>query len=227
MVRERTPLRERVYNYLKTELGKGTLEPGKYIDMELLSSQLKISRTPLRDVLIRLEVDGIVTIYPRRGVMVNPVTLTTVRDIYQICGALESALLFEVFDYIAPAHLRMMRQIVDDADEVFAAGNFEQAHELNSAFHSVFRGLSGNDFLKRQLDMFYQRLYYFPKRKFDSSVVKEGELAYWRDHRTLTELIEAGKRYEAANFLRDVHWQIKEDYANQFHVLGGGSASEH
>lgn len=227
MVRERTPLRERVYNYLKTELGKGTLEPGKYIDMELLSSQLKISRTPLRDVMIRLEAEDIVTIYPRRGVMVNPVTLTTVRDIYQICGALESALLFEVFDYIAPAHLRTMRRIVEDANEIILAGNFEQAEILNNAFHSVFRTLSDNEILRRQLDMFYQRLYYFPEKKFDTSTSKEGELAYWRDHRTLTELIEAGKRYEAANFLRDVHWQIKEDYANQFHVLGGGSASEH
>lgn len=47
-----------------------------------------MSRTPLRDALFQLESEGFITIYPRRGVVLNVLDLKTVRDIYEIIGAL-------------------------------------------------------------------------------------------------------------------------------------------
>jgi hypothetical protein len=50
-----------------------------------------MSRTPLRDAMIRLELEGFVTVYPRRGVMVCSLEPPDIRDIYQIIGALEAS----------------------------------------------------------------------------------------------------------------------------------------
>jgi DNA-binding GntR family transcriptional regulator len=64
-------LREKVYNYLRAELAKGTLTPGSYIDQNRICDNLDISRAPLRDALIQLESERFVEILPRRGVLIN------------------------------------------------------------------------------------------------------------------------------------------------------------
>lgn len=219
MERDRTPLREKVYNYLRSELAQGKLEPGRYIDMGNMAESLNISKTPLRDALILLESDGIVTIYPRKGIMVNPVTMDTIRDIYQIGSGLESALMMSVFDYIAPVHINRMKDIIHQAMKDFEADDFSRAYDLNRLFHSIFHDLSVNVPLRKQLDDVYDRLFNFPARDFDSPEVKAEELDYWKEHTTIVELIENGKKKEAADFIRDVHWTLKEGYTKALHVL--------
>ena len=80
-------LKDQVYHYLREEFARGALAPGAQIEMITLSGKLGISRTPLRDALIRLEGEGFVTISSRRGVFVNSLTLENVREIYQVLGA--------------------------------------------------------------------------------------------------------------------------------------------
>lgn len=219
MEKDRTPLREKIYNYLRSELAQGNLEPGRYIDMGSMAETLNISKTPLRDALILLESDGIVTIYPRRGIMVNSVTMDTIRDIYQIGAGLESVLMMSVFDYIAPVHINKMKDVINQAMSYFESDDFTHAYDLNRMFHSVFHDLSKNVPLRKQLDDVYDRLFNFPARDFDSPEVKAEELGYWREHSTIVGLIEGGKKREVADFIRDIHWTLKEGYTRALHVL--------
>src|SRR5206468_9063395 len=89
-------LREEVYERLRALLNKGGLRPGKYLDLNALARQIGISRTPLRDALLRLECEGFVEIHNRRGVRVAPLTLDRIRHIYEILAALESTALRDV-----------------------------------------------------------------------------------------------------------------------------------
>src|SRR5512137_2447799 len=86
-----TSLSSIVYEDLKRRLNSGELRPGQFIDLSALGRELGMSRTPLRDAMIRLELEGFVTVYPRRGVMVCSISLSDIRDIYQIIGALEAS----------------------------------------------------------------------------------------------------------------------------------------
>ncbi len=219
MEKDKIPLREKVYSYLRSELAQGNMEPGSYIDMGNMAKILNISKTPLRDALILLESDGVVTIYPRKGIMVNPVTMETIRDIYQIGAGLESILMMSVFDYIAPIHINKMKEILSQAREDFDADKFDRACELNRSFHSIFHELSRNILLKKQMEHVYDRIFNFPARNFDSDEVKNEELAYWEEHEIIIDLIEGGKKKEVADFLRDVHWTIKESYSKALHLL--------
>ncbi len=56
-----------VYEELRRRLNAGTLTPGQFLDLGALGRELGLSRTPLRDALIRLEIEGFVAIYPRRA----------------------------------------------------------------------------------------------------------------------------------------------------------------
>ena len=90
-------LKELVYEYLRDQMRSGDLLPGAMIDMNETAERLGVSKTPLRDALIQLDMEGFVSILPRRGIVVNPLTLKDIRQYYEIIGALEStALLLDI-----------------------------------------------------------------------------------------------------------------------------------
>ena len=64
-------LRERVYRHLEAALREGQLHHGTCLDQDRLCEELGVSRTPLRDALLRLEAEGFVTIQPRKGVYLS------------------------------------------------------------------------------------------------------------------------------------------------------------
>ena len=71
-------LREEVYERLRTLLNRGRLRPGKYLDLNALARQIGISRTPLRDALLRLELRGSARSGGRRGLLVPTLLLRIV-----------------------------------------------------------------------------------------------------------------------------------------------------
>ncbi len=86
-------LREQVYEYFRSEIQIGRLIPGSFINLTEISERLGISKTPLRDALIKLECDGFVTILPRRGIVVNKLTLDEIKNTVEIIGALYRSLI--------------------------------------------------------------------------------------------------------------------------------------
>jgi len=196
-------LREQVYDYLRSEMNKGNLIPGSFINLNRLSRELGISKTPLRDALIQLDSEGFVTILPRRGVLVNRLTLKDIKDSYQIIGALASSVLLEVFDKLSSGHIEKMKKLNLEMQKAIEKDNFDLYYEKNLAFHNVYLDLSQNERLVRWVMTLKQRLYDFPRRK---GYVREWEEASIKEHEELIRLIEEGDREGAARFLRDVHW---------------------
>jgi len=64
-------LREQVYDYLRIQMNEGRIRAGSFLNLNDISRELGMSRTPLRDALFQLESEGFITIFPRRGVVVN------------------------------------------------------------------------------------------------------------------------------------------------------------
>ena len=86
-------LKEQVYDYLRRQFQAHRLQPGAVINMEATAKKLGVSKTPLRDALVQLEMEGFVTINPRRGIFVRALPLEEIREFYQVIGALESSAL--------------------------------------------------------------------------------------------------------------------------------------
>ena len=104
-------LRQQVYDYLRTEMQAGNLLPGSFIKLKEISERLGISKTPLRDALIQLECEGFVTILPRRGVLVNKLTIDDIRNVLEILGALEGAAIYSVFKRFDAGHIAEMKKL--------------------------------------------------------------------------------------------------------------------
>jgi DNA-binding GntR family transcriptional regulator len=218
-------LREQVYEVLRDAIGKGELLPGAFIDLKRIERQLGISKTPLRDALIQLESEGFVTILPRRGVLVRPLTLEDIRHLYQIIGALESTVLIEVFDRMGADHIESMRALNEKMIAALAADDFDAFCAHNLAFHSVFLDLCDNPRLLRTVAVFKQRLYDFPRKK---GFVKQWELRSTREHAALIDLLDQGDARGAADHLRDVHWSfaVQEPFVRRYYTEAAEAAED-
>ncbi len=199
-------LKEQVYEYLREQMRTGGLMPGSVIDMEETSRRLGVSKTPLRDALLQLEMEDFVTILPRRKVVVNVLDVQDIRNYYQIIGALESVALIMAGERLTERDVQFMQQMNEEMKKAIEEDNFDLYYEKNLAMHNTFLNLCGNDDLVRIVNNLKKRLYDFPRPK---GFVKEWEQTSTGEHQAVIDFLRKKKYAEAADYVRDVHWSFK------------------
>jgi DNA-binding GntR family transcriptional regulator len=216
-------LKEQVYEYLREQMRRGEILPGSAIDMEETSKKLGVSKTPLRDALLQLEMEDFVTILPRRMVVVNSLGEKDVRNYYEIIGALESTALLKAFDRLKAEDVDAMQALNDGMRQAIEANDFDAYYEKNVAFHNTFLNLCGNESLVKTVNNLKKRLYDFPRV---TGFVKEWEESSILEHQALIDLIRSGRSQAAANHIRDIHWSFKvqERFVRKYYPAISGPA---
>lgn len=210
-------LKEQVYEYLREQMRIGEILPGSVIDMEETSEKLGVSKTPLRDALLQLEMEGFVSILPRRKVVVNVLTLQDIKNYYEIIGALESTAILSAFEHLKDSDIKYVEQLNAEMKEAIDNDNFDLYYEKNLMFHNVYLNVCGNENLIKIVNTLKKRLYDFPRQK---GFVKEWEQASIGEHGELVNLFKQRNWKEAVKFIRDIHWSFKvqEKYINKYYV---------
>jgi len=199
-------LKEQVYDYLREQMQKGVLLPRSAINMDETSRKLGVSKTPLREALLQLEMEDFVTILPRRGIVVNILTLEEIKNYYDIIGALEAKALAASFSQFKPSDLKAMESLIEGMDKALAEDNFDLYYERNLRFHDAYLKPCRNETLLKVVNTIKKRLYDFPRQ---ARYVKEWEQVSVGEHRELLRLIREGRREAAVRFIEDVHWSFK------------------
>ena len=209
-------LKEQVYEYLRGQLGKGEILPGSSINMDETCHKLGVSRTPLRDALLQLEMEGFVSILPRRGVIVNHLTLQDIKNYYEIIGALESAALMADFERVKETQIQKMYALNAEMKQAIDQDDFNQYYQKNLLFHDVFLNRCENKNLVKIVNTLKRRLYDFPRQE---GFVKQWEVTSIDEHQELVRLIEEGKKEQASNYIRDVHWSydVQEKFLKKYY----------
>ncbi|MDO4987644.1 MAG: GntR family transcriptional regulator [Synergistes sp.] len=209
-------LREQVYSYLRDQMDDGKLRPGVFLNLNEISRELGISRTPLRDALFQLEAEGFVTIFPRRGVIVNELTLEKIRNIYEILGALEAATLVLVSVRLRDSDADAMERYNEQMRKALEQNNFSLFYDANLRFHNVYLDLSNNTEMARAIKIRKERLYDFPRNK---AFVKEWELHSLSEHEEMISLLRKKDFNGMADYIRDVHWSfsVQERFIRKYY----------
>ncbi len=195
-------LRTQVYEHLREELKKQNLKPGMFVTINQLSKKLGINRTPLRDALLQLQVEGFVTFLPQRGIQINELSRKDLEDIYEILGALDARAMLSVFDQITHEHISRMKQI---NEEMYQSASHEELHryfDLNTAFHNVYLDLSTNQMLLSQVNIIRQRLFDFGAK---GTWIDKVRTLNYEEHLKFIELIEKGDARVVSDFLIETH----------------------
>ena len=83
------PLARMAYQALKESITSGKMAPGEVYNEMALAKELNISRTPVREALLELSTNGLVTFLPRKGVMINSYSTADVEEIFEVRKAIE------------------------------------------------------------------------------------------------------------------------------------------
>lgn len=199
---------DKVYALLRQEIASGVFRPGQRIHEKTLAARLGISRTPIREALIRLETEGVVVCTSRRSYNVRILTVDDVRQIYETLGILEGAAVRAVAPRLTDADLRELRHHNRMMAEAAARADLPAFGGLNRAFHDVFLQKLENAVLRDTCTMVRGPLYTFP--------VQRQTLAEWlrksvAEHRVAIRLAAARDAEGLGAFFRDVHWSFERN----------------
>jgi GntR family transcriptional regulator, rspAB operon transcriptional repressor len=139
----RERLAERVYATLRAEIVNGALPPDRQISEQEISERLQVSRTPLREALVRLVEDGLAIVYPQFGTFVAPIRLEAVAEAQFIREHLECALIREAAARITPEALRHLTDNIDRQERAARDQDHPQFYVLDEELHAGFAAASG------------------------------------------------------------------------------------
>jgi DNA-binding GntR family transcriptional regulator len=212
-------LREQVYTYLRKLMTLGDLVPGSPVNIGEIAGHLGISKTPLRDALIHLEVEGFVTILPRRGVRVNLLELTDVKNAYDAVGMVEASIVLECFEKFRPYHISKLEKLNEIMMSDIKKNDFSRLFTTNLEFHDAYLDVSENELLKKFIRPIKHRLYDFPRQNY----ISEWEMRNCREHQQFIDHLKTGNAKEAAKIIREVHWSFdfQKKYIEKFYQKNG------
>ncbi|KYD03645.1 GntR family transcriptional regulator [Bacillus atrophaeus] len=148
---KRTFMKDEVYNTLRDWIITGKLEPGAKLRDQDLSETLGISRTPIREALLKLENDGLVVTKANRWTLVSPIDLKDAENIYSIVWTLESLAMEKAFPHMTSADLEELEQLNEHLHRAMGSGDRFTAFEADNAFHDKIIQLSNNSELQKML----------------------------------------------------------------------------
>ncbi|MEO8015231.1 MAG: GntR family transcriptional regulator [Polaromonas sp.] len=191
-------LYQEVAERLREQIFNRTLEPGNWIDEQKLALEYGISRTPLREALKVLAVEGLVTMKVRRGAYVTEMSTNDVHQVYHLLSLLESDAAADVAAHASAEQLADLRELherlelsVERRDVFFAT---------NEAFHLLMLEAAGNRW-RQQIVIDLRKMM---KLNRHHSLFKEGRLTEsLAEHRALITALEARDAATAQRLVRE------------------------
>ena len=152
--------------------------PGQIINEKVLADEFGVSRTPLREVLFRLEWEKLVSIMPRAGAMVTQVEFQKLRDVFQIRVDIEGLVGRLAAERISDDQLEEMREIQEECKDLYANKKPGELVNIDMKFREVLNHATNNAILKEISDYLYNltlRVWYliFDKVNWSAEVEQE------------------------------------------------------
>ena len=131
------PLRKHVYKEIEKAILDGVFPPGYSLTEGKLSHELGVSRTPVREALMQLELEGLVKTVPNKGAVVVGVTSQDIDDIYTIRTRIEGLATRRCAQHIGEEELEELRQVVELQEYFVTKQDYLQVWHLDSRFHEL------------------------------------------------------------------------------------------
>lgn len=156
---EYLPLRDVVFKTLREAILKGNLAPGERLMEIQLANQLGVSRTPIREAIRKLELEGLVIMIPRRGAEVARITEKDLRDVLEVRASLEELAIGLACERITDEEIVQLRQALEAFHEVLKDGDVTKIAESDVAFHDIIFSATQNARLIQIVNNLREQMY--------------------------------------------------------------------
>lgn len=156
---EYLPLRDVVFNTLRQAILKGELKPGERLMEIALAERLGVSRTPIREAMRKLELEGLVVMIPRRGAQVANITEKDLNDVLEVRIALENLSIEKACQYMTEEQMEELKAAAQKFERSITGRNPVRLAEADEAFHEIIYQASDNRRLKQVLNNLREQIY--------------------------------------------------------------------
>lgn len=153
------PLRDVVFNALHKAILTGRLKPGERLMEIHLANQLGVSRTPIREAIRKLELEGLVTMVPRRGAEVAGMTEKSMQDVLEVRRSLDVLSVELACERITEQELEQLRLSCEEFAKATKTGNATTMAKADVAFHDIIVEATGNQRLKQLINNLAEQMY--------------------------------------------------------------------
>ena len=194
-------LRGQVFQEIREDILKGKFKENEELREATLGKELGVSRTPVREALRQLELEGLVHIIPNKGAYVTGITEKDVHDIYMTRSMLEGLCARWAAEHISEKQIQEMEEVLLLTEYHLNRGNAEQLAELDGKFHEVLYDASQSRILRHILSDFHKYVQVARKR----SVKKEDRAKKsLEEHREILNALRTGDA-DRAEELAHIH----------------------
>ena len=189
-VNEYLPLRDVVFKTLREAILKGNLAPGERLMEIQLANQLGVSRTPIREAIRKLELEGLVIMIPRRGAEVARITEKDLKDVLEVRTSLEELAISLACERISDASVEALKEALKNFKAAINGGDVTKIAESDVAFHDIIFAATDNARLIQIVNNLREQMYRY-------------RLEYLKDYTTHDRLYKEHEEIVAAIADRD------------------------
>ena len=187
---EYLPLRDVVFNTLREAILRGELKPGERLMEIQLANKLGVSRTPIREAIRKLELEGLVLMIPRKGAEVAQITEKSLRDVLEVRRALENLAVQLACLRMSPQTLADLKAAARAFEEILGGEDVTAVAEADVAFHDVIYMATDNQRLISLLNNLREQMYRY---RVEYLKKKECHKQLLWEHQEIIRAIEAGE----------------------------------
>ncbi len=156
---EYLPLRDVVFNTLRQAILKGELEPGERLMEIQLAERLGVSRTPIREAIRKLELEGLVLMIPRKGAEVARISEKSLKDVLEVRRSLEELAIELTCQRISEEGIKEIEEAQKAFADAIYKGDVMAIAEADEQFHELIYKATGNKRLVQILNNLREQMY--------------------------------------------------------------------
>ena len=160
---EYLPLRDVVFNTLRQAILRGELKPGERLMEIQLANKLGVSRTPIREAIRKLELEGLVLMIPRKGAEVAEITEKNMRDVLEVRKALEELAVQLACEKITEEEIQNLEKIQEEYKRIVSQDSIDaiDVYQQNRLYHFSIYKASQLDRVCSMIESLWDNLSFF------------------------------------------------------------------
>ena len=196
---EYLPLRDVVFQTLRQAILKGELKPGERLMEIQLAQKLGVSRTPVREAIRKLELEGLVLIIPRKGAEVAEITIKDLEDVLEVRAALEELAVCDACENITEEQILALKEAADNFQAALESDDLVKCAETDMAFHEIIYSATNNKRLLQILNNLREQMYRY-RMEYVKDIRQRSNLV--EEHRELLDAISSRDSIKAKELMK-------------------------
>lgn len=183
------PIREIVLEKLRKSIFSGRIKSGERLKETTIADAMGVSRTPVREALRQLELEGLAENIPRRGTVVKGISIEEALEIYDVRAVMEGLATRLCCLHVSRIEINKLEEIIDDMEEALKSKRDDKFIALHNEWNRIILEASRNNYLIKNVNQIFE---YLSMLRTVSLYSSDSKMEALKEHREILNAIKSG-----------------------------------